>query len=280
MMEKTKNFVRSNVFFFVVATACLLYLARGLVEIVETGKSVPEILADGALSAIFGFLVSKLLSLQGLAKGESNQGVLATNKLHGETVEGIAPYINHLDEWCEEQSRQSLVMARTKILAEAGIAYEDYCKGLFPVIIAGETKWVPARELPRDKRRVIAKARRVKLTPLTASALTSDGGKTRDPYDFGPDKKGYERRRDAKQWISKVVTGLLFGYFGVKLIENLSWSSLIWTALQVAVIVLMGMISYLNAYFFVVDVDRHRVIRKIDVLQKYLAYAEVHYAVQ
>ena len=280
MIEKTKNFVRSNVFFLVVATACVLYLARGFVEIVETGKTIPEILADGALSAIFGFLVSKLLSLQGLAKGESNEGVIATSKLHGETVEKISPYINHLDEWCDEQSGQALRMARAKILAGEGITYEDYLKGIYPIVREGETVMVSPKGLPRAKRRAIARARRVRLTPLTASALTSDGGKSRDPYDFGPDKKGYEMRRDARQWVSKAVTGLLFGYFGVKLIENWSWSSLIWTALQVAVIVLMGMISYLNAYFFVVDVDRHRVIRKIDVLQKYQAYAEVHYAVQ
>ena len=280
MMDKTKSFVKSNVFFLVVATACLLYMARGFVEIVETGKTIPEILADGALSAIFGFLVSKLLSLQGIAKGEANPEVAATARLHGETVETISRYIDRLDEWCEMQSAQSLRIAQAKVLAVEGIAYDDFVKGLYPVTVEGEVRFLPMAALSKPKRKAIIKAKRVKLTPLTASSLTSDGGKNKDPYDFGIDKKKYEFRRDAKQWVSKAVCGLLFGYFGVKLIENWSWSSLIWTALQVAVIVLMGMISYLNAYFFVVDVDRHRVIRKIDILQKFEAYAEVNYAIQ
>jgi hypothetical protein len=117
---------------------------------------------------------------------------------------------------------------------------------------------------------------RLRLTPLTAGALTADTTKPLDPYDFGMDKHAYERRRDLSQLLSKIGCGLLFGYFGVRLLSDFSWDSLIWTALQVAAFLAMGAVAYMRAYFFVVDYDRHRIIRKIDNLQKFKLWSEQH----
>ena len=97
-VEKTKDFLKLNLFFVVVAIASLVYIVRGFVEIVETGKTIGEIIADGLVSALFGFFISKLLSLQGMAKGEIDPQVVKTNALHAETVEKISPKIYLLDE--------------------------------------------------------------------------------------------------------------------------------------------------------------------------------------
>lgn len=273
-MSKVKDYLRLNVFWLVVVLVCGVYMARGLVNVVETGKTVGEILADGALSALFGFLVSKLLSLQGLAKGEVNEQVSATQALHAKTVESVSHYIHDLDKWCDIQNREAVENARRKILAVAGLSYEDYVCGRYPLSVDGKLVMVEERGLPRNKKKAVRKARRLRLTPLTGGALTTDGVRIKDPYDFGDDKAHYERKRDLKQVLSKVACGLLFGYFGVQLIANWSVSNLIWTALQVVVFLIMGVIAYLQAYFFVVDVDRHRVIRKIDHLQKFRAWRE------
>ena len=273
-VEKTKRYIRSNLFFGVVALAALVYLVRGFVTIVETGKTVGEIVANGALGATFAFLIGKLMSLQGLTKGESNEQVAATRALHGETVASIAPYIDRLDEWCEQKSLEALVAERSKLLAREGIAYRDFEAGVYHLQEDGACRTVSYKDLPRAKKRVVRRARKLRLTPLTAGALTSDGGKAGDPYDFGPDKVGYQRHRDLRQVGSKVACGLMFGYFGVQLIEDWGWSQLIWTAIQVVTFLTMGVIAYLQAYCFVVDNDRHRVIRKIDNLQKFRAWSE------
>lgn len=268
-LEKTKDFLRLNLFFIVVALACVVYVIRGLVNIVETGKSVAEIIADGSLSAIFGFFISKLLSLQGLAKGELDERVLKTNKLHSQKVEEISERICLLDQWCERKNCEALKSAQAKILANAGISYSEFQEGRYKIITRDGFDIVLEEELPKNKKRAVKKARRVKLTPLTSSVLTSDGGKREDPYNFGQDKKGYSRRRDERQLISKIICGLLFGYYGVTMITDFSWSDLIWTAIQVTIFLVMGMIAYLQAFFFVVDEYRHRVIKKIDNLEKF-----------
>ena len=274
MNENVRQELRTNVFFGVVALISLVYLARGFVTVVETGKSVAEILADGALGAVFGFLISKLLSLQGLAKGEVQKDVVATNRLHQAAVEDVVPVLDKLDEWCEIKNEENIRVCKRRILASQGVRYEDYLTGAYTLVEGGEEKKVPLEDLPRAKRRAVHRADRLRLTPLTAGALTTECHKSRYQYDFGMDKHAYERRRDLSQILSKVGCGLLFGYFGVRLLAEFSWESLIWTALQVAALLAMGAVSYMRAYFFVVDYDRHRVIRKIDNLQKFKIWSE------
>lgn len=267
--EKTKDFLKVNFFFFVVAIACVVYVIRGFVTIVETGKTIGEIIADGFVSALFGFFISKLLSLQGLAKGEQDPNVIKTNNLHAKTVEKISPKIYQLDEWCEMKNREALKTAQSKKLATAGVAYEDFVKGIYRIITTDGEKFVIERELPKEKLKVVKKARKISLTPLTSSALTSDGGNIVDPYYLGMEKKEYTIKRDGKQLISKIMCGVLFGFYGVKLIADFNVSNLIWTAIQVALFLIMGVISYLQAYFFIVDEYRHRIIKKIDNLEKF-----------
>lgn len=273
-IEKAKNHLRYNLFFIVVALAAAVYLVRGFVTIVETGKTVWEILADGALGATFAFLIGKLMSLQGLSKGSVNDRVVATNQLHGQTVESIAPYIDRLDEWCEIKNREALYAARSKILSFGGVTMAEFESDTYRVSSNNQTTTCDYKHLPGTKKRIVRRARKLHLTQLSAGALTTDGGKKDDPYDFGPDKIAYERRRDLRQIFTKIVCGLLFGYFGVQLIEDFSWSQLIWTAIQVVTFLSMGVIAYLQAYFFVVDNDRQRIIRKIDNLQKFRVWSE------
>ena len=274
MSEKSRNDLRTNFFFGVVGVISLVYLARSFVTVVETGKSIATIVADGTLGAVFGFLISKLLSLQGLAKGEVQEQVMATNRLHQQAVEDVVSVIDRLDQWCEMKNMENIEMCKRRILAAQGIKYEEYLVGLYTLTVDGVSKQVVLRELPPAKRWAVHKANRLRLTPLTAGALTAECHKNDDQYDFGMDKHAYERRRDLGQILSKVGCGLLFGYFGVRLITEFSWEGLIWTALQLAALLAMGAVAYMRAYFFVVDYDRHRIIRKIDNLQKFKIWSE------
>lgn len=276
MNEKMRNELRSNVFFIVVGLIAVVYMSRSFVTVVETGKSVWEILADGALGAAFGFLISKLLSLQGLEKGEKQESVQSTVRLHQQAVEAVVPVIDRLDRWCEMKNEENLKVGKSRILARQGIRYEEYCRGIFTIVVDGNLVQTTVKGLPWRKKQAVRKADRLRLTPLTAGALTADGSKPNDVYDFGPDKHAYERRRDLGQILSKVGCGLLFGYFGVRMLNEFSWENLIWTALQTAALLAMGATAYLRAYFFVVDYDRHRIIRKIDNLQKFKIWSETY----
>ena len=268
-VEKARDFIKLNLFFLVIAAACAVYVARGLINIVETGKSVAQIIADGAVAAAFGFFISKLMSLQGLAKGENNEFYLQTVKIHAEAVDKITDRLYLLDEWCEEKNRENYEREQRKILLRGGITLEEFRKGEYRLVTAEGERTAVESELPKYKKKAIKRARKLKLTPITSSSLTSDGGKADDQYYLGRDKKSFERVRDGRQLTSKVACGILFGYYGVNLISDFSVADLIWTAVQVAVFLIMGMISFLQGYFFIVDEYRHRIIKKIDNVQKF-----------
>ena len=112
----------------------------------------------------------------------------------------------------------------------------------------------------------------MKLTPLSAGELTSEGGKQQDPFYFGRTKAQYEAQHSLGDLISKFGTAIIFGYYGVSLIENFDYARLIWTTLQVALFLVMGVIKMYQAYNFVVDEFRGRIVKKIDNLQKFDNY--------
>lgn len=276
--SKFRDFLRNNYLYFIVIFGCLAYIISGLVEIQNTGKSVGEILASGALALFFGFFIAQLLGMQGMFKAEMNPKVIDTNKLHGETVDSVVKYINRLDNWCEAENKNVLANVRRKILSHDGLKYSDYFDDDGNAIQINFDLWSKnkaQRKRERSKMRTFYKATRVKITTITTSALTSGGEKSYDPYYLGKTKKDYEIQTSSKSLFTKVVCAILFGCYGVNMID-FNPALLIWTVLQVALFLIMGAMKYINSYFFVVDDLRKRTIRQIDILQKFKADMEAN----
>ena len=125
MGEKTKDFIKQNIGYIVVFLTCAVYIASAIAVIDETGKTIRSIIADGAISFFLGMFITRAFDLQGLISGDADERVRNTISLHGTTVEKISPYIDKLDDWCNEQNRIAYKSVRTKILARAGLKYND-----------------------------------------------------------------------------------------------------------------------------------------------------------
>ena len=276
MNEKAKDFFRNNIGYFVVALIAVIYIATSVVTMGRTGKTIGEIVSDGAVVLFLGVLINRIFDLQGMMNGERQERVHNTLALHSEIVTRISPYIDKLDKWCEEQNVEALRVQRTIILACNGMKYSDYFdeNGGTKDFVINESKlknrFTRNDELHRIK--YYKKALRLKLTPITASGLTSEGGKKQDPYFFGRTKSQYERQTVAKDIISKIAVACLFGYYGAELVQDFSWASLIWKLLQVGIFVVMGVIKMYQSYMFVIDEYRGRIVKKIDNLQKFENY--------
>ena len=113
---------------------------------------------------------------------------------------------------------------------------------------------------------------KLKLTPISAGDLTSENGKKDDPFYFGRTKEQYERQSNIMEIISKIGTACIFGYYGVKLLEDFSYADMIWKTLQVAMFLIMGIIKMYQSRMFITDEFRSRIIKKIDNLQKFENY--------
>ena len=278
MNEKIKDFFQRSLGYFVVVLVAAAYICTAFIQIDETGKSVMRIIADGAIVFLLGFFINRSFDLQGIMDGEKNDRFQSSFTLHGETVVKISPHIDRLDEWCRIKNEENLRIQRTRVLASEGLAYSNYFNedGSAKDIVIDESKLKNkyTRKIERKRIACFNKALHLKLTPLTAGELTSEGTKAQDPYDFGRTKQEYEKQRGLYDIISKVVIAAIFGYYGVSLVQNFSYATLIWNCLQVAIFVLVGSINMYNSYLFITGEYRGRIVKKISHLEMFDNYVK------
>ncbi len=275
-VERVKDFLAQNVGYFVVGLVCVIYLASAFITIGKTGKTVGEIIADGAISLALGLFINRVFDLQGMMNGDKEDKVQATYTLHNDTVVKISPYIDRLDDWCKTKNEENLKMQRTRILASEGMKYSDYFdeSGAAKDFKVNKDK-LKDKILRKDEKnriRCFRKALRLKLTPMTAGSLTSEGGKAQDPYFFGRTKAQYETESGLQDLVCKILICCIIGYYGVDIIRNFSYANLVWKALQVGLFLIMGVIKMYVSYVFVVEEYRGRIIKKIDNLQMFQNY--------
>lgn len=275
MNEKIKDFVKQNIGYFIVAFVCIIYILTSYLTIDKTGKSIERIIADGSIALFLGLFINTMLGLQGMMLGDRDERVRVTAEEHCGIVLRISPYIDRLDEWCRLENAKNYILQRTKILARAGLKYDD-CFDKDGVAKSWEPDKERLKGLTRKSERKKVKAYKeavnLKLTALSAGDLTGEGGRDEDPYYFGRTKTQYETQTGIKELVSKLGTAVIFGYYGVKLVEEFSYANLIWMGLQVATFLITGVIKLYKDYNYVINEFRGRIVKKTDNLQKFENY--------
>ena len=278
MNEKIRDFFKQNIGYFIVALVSIVYIATAFITVDETGKTIGEIIADTAVVFFLGLFINRVFDLQGMMNGDRDERVQMAIVTHGETVVKISPYIDRLDEWCKLKNEENLKVQRTRVLASEGMRYEDYfnedgsAKDFKPDEEKLKNKTL--RKTEKARIRCFKKALHLKLTPITAGALTSEGGKKQDPYNFGRTKGQYETQTSVRDIITKICIAGIFGYYGVRLIQDFNYATLIWNGLQVAIFLIMGCIKMYNSFMFVTGEYRTMIVNKTNNLEMFHNYIQ------
>ena len=278
MNEKIRDFFKQNIGYFIVALVSIVYIATAFITVDETGKTIGEIIADTAVVFFLGLFINRVFDLQGMMNGDRDERVQMAIVTHGETVVKISPYIDRLDEWCKLKNEENLKVQRTRVLASEGMRYEDYFNedGSAKDFIPDEEKLKnkTLRKTEKARIRCFKKALHLKLTPITAGALTNEGGKKQDPYNFGRTKGQYETQTSVRDIITKICIAGIFGYYGVRLIQDFNYATLIWNGLQVVIFLIMGCIKMYNSFMFVTGEYRTRIVNKTNNLEMFHNYIQ------
>lgn len=269
-MKKKDIFTRFSGYISVSFIA-VVFVAFGLLTINKTGRTVREVIIESALGFIVGILIDSLLGMQGLNNGKRTDIFLETKNLHGQIVEAISPHIHRLDEWCKGKNEEALKLQRTRILAAEELKYGDHFdeNGQGKGITLPEAK--TKAEIKKNKRRLKAynKALKLKLTPLSASALTSDSVRPDDPYYFGETESRYERKEIISDVFRKVMMALVFGFYTFDQIVNFSPAALIWRLFQISIYIVTGIMKMISAQGFIVGDYRGQIVQKVNYLQMF-----------
>lgn len=276
--DKAWDWFKSSVWDLLIGITVIVYITTGLIEIRETGRSIWEILATGAVAFIFGMTLTLLFNKKGLIKGTTHPEVLKTNKEHNQAYQEVLPYISKGDQWCELENKAALKIVRERILSKAALNYKDYFDEEGRSL---ENDMSFPKELNKaqkrrfeDKRKAVKKAISAKITYLTLSDLISSGENEMDPNYLGRSKSDYDRTTLLNNALGRLIPAVIVGYFTVTLIDNTSIAQLIWTSLQALIFVIMGYLKYLNAFYFVVDEDRMNNKKRIAYLYKFLEWVK------
>jgi len=225
--------------YLIVAIVIIAYVFWGVLDVVDKEKTIQEIFLAGALAWILGFTIGRILERQGIIHGNNNPSVIHANNTHADTVDRIYPFIDECDTWCEEKNRNALFIKREKLLRKNGLKYDKYFdkNGDFieGSIVFPEPKNKLDKKAQKKKNKIIHIAIDSTITPLTTSTLTTSyTGNEYDPFDFGKGVDFYIRKSSIKDAISKIATALVFGYYGLELLNDFQWGDMIWTGLQAA----------------------------------------------
>lgn len=266
METRLKSFLRNYLGYMTVALVSLIYIATAFVTVTETHKTVSQILADGILSFLMGILINRIFDTQGIMNGDRDERVLATIKLHGETVDRCVPYMDQLESWCEYKNEEALKRSRKYYLSARAIRYDAFfdADGMPKPLTVPKQLHFFAR---LGYKYCYWKAVHLPVTQISPGVLIGDSGKIEDPFYMGRSKAEYMKTTTKQDVWTKLATAIVFGYYGVSLIQNFDWSTLVWTVLQVVIFIAMGVIKMQRSYIYVTDEYRGRIIKKIDILQ-------------
>lgn len=255
--EKTVGFVKRNLVYFAVVILVVGYVIGGFIEIIETQKPIENIIVDGLLALIVGWIITSLFGLGGSVSGQADINFIKTKQGYGEVIaKQITPHIEKLDFFCEDETKEALRRKQTNLLLKGALSYEKFINGEYDSIST----------LTEHKKGMLEQARKAQIKPLTSAILLSENEDNEDETSFGRNPKQFKRSRFTKTLSSKLITMLIFGYYSMTLRDGVDWGAIIWATIQVAVFLALGILEWLNAYNYEISEHRQAIIKKTNYL--------------
>lgn len=260
--DKFGNWLRHNVENIILVFICAIYILRGVAEIEESGKTVLEILADGAIAFLCGYLIKGIMGRKGILKGLTSPKFVATTNAYGKKKEEISGFVEELYPFCIKTNAERLKQRQTEFLLKHAMSYDHFINGLYDV--------------DKEKKKIADKCRKIKVFEYNPVMLTNayDNAKSEEELLTATIQK-YERSQLVQNFVLGIVFAVLFGYYGFKPgafnLANISWA-----ALQVAFFWANGKLKELNAYLFVAETLRGKIKRVIDILDEFINIRSKH----
>lgn len=261
--EKIADFVKANIITLVLILVCVFYVFKGLATVEPTGKTISQILIDGCVSFMMGLIIKILMRRKGIMEGYNSVNFVATCNLYGENMENVVtPNIDKLSEYCDEHNKKTLARKQVEYLTKHAVSYTKFLDGEF------DSK--PKRkdysnkheyQVVLEKYKHSKKARHIKIVLYTPTLITNayDMSGSEDEL-LSTNAKKYESKQTVSNTFIALVSGLMFGYNNF-IINKPDWGNVIWSALQVAIFLILGLIEYFNALEFITKRLREKIKR-------------------
>ena len=252
-LDKAIVFFRKHIYNILLFVIAIAFLFKDIVEIKQSGKTLPEIIASAFISFAIGTAFNIILGKKGIIAGKNTTSFMDTVFRYNQEVDKTDENIDKLDSFCEKKNEQRIRVAQIKILRTERIKYDDFVNKSMNEVCT-----------TKAQRKCWDKALKVKIQYLTADNLLSE---TDERFERGKKEltlNEYEKKQNTQDAFVKIIFALIFGYFGVTFVGNLE--NVIWGVIQLGVWLLMALGKYIQNYSYVTDVHKSKLHRKINYL--------------
>ena len=274
-----KDKIMKNMGLIITVPTLALYVLLSYVFIDSFQINILQIVVNGAILLVGAVIVNTALMHQGIILGEENKNYQATQFAYLKEKDKVFPYLNTLQRYLDDEYEKMLKKARANYLFMAGYDYLDVfsedgkynanfviekprVQGMFKIFTEEWRSY-------KNKKRLVMKARKYKLTRLTTfQLLNSEENESNDPNKFGITKAGYLKRNSVTNIVTRIVGAILlqsisFGFTGFNL------KSLLVQLINIVLILCSGAYSMYKAYYFVIDKHRQTILLKMNKLEEF-----------
>ena len=284
--DKIRVFFMRYIGFAGVAIVCVVYVWSAFVDLEETGKSVRAIILDGSAAFVGGICMQNLFLTLARIHGHREQRVMEAEETHSGAVKDImdAGGMEALNIWCCAENIKNKKNQRIRILADAGLSYDqcfnadgtpkDFTPSRIPfreILTRGFRMWFLSRRIAAMQAKAFRRAVFIRLTELSAGVLTGGGRRGNDPFYMGRDEVEYSKQKTIGGAVSKLGTGIVFGYYCMDMIVNFSIPVLLGRIGETLWLLVLGNLTFIGAMMYMTGEFRERLLSMTSHLKRFMS---------
>jgi len=181
-------------------------------------------------------------------------------KFLAEAKTNIKEIMYLLPRFARHKNETALNDVKKLFIEESGLLYSLYIKGYYM-----RNEVYP--ELSNEQKKALEDVKNIKITKIQPSDLLSEHSKSKlkhyDPLYLGRDERTDARQSSVTMAITKSILPIITSYFAIQVVLG---SSILWGAIQVAIIMLMGVTHYMEGEDYILTELKNRQINKADLL--------------
>lgn len=267
--EKFANFIKDNGVNFAIILVVVFYIIRGIAKITRTDSTIDEIIADGAMAFIASIVIKLLFRKKAIIVGFEKPSFKATCNAYGQQVIDMAPHIDLLDKFCDDENKNRLIREQTSFLLKYGVQYSEFLNGKYELLPPRRETDKYHYKLLKYKHKGCQKAKKIKVFRYSSKLITNAYDTTNTERELlTASIKKYQSKQLILNLLIGAICGVLFGYYTLKEGE-INKANMIWCALQMAMYLAFGMIEYYNTLEYITKTIREKIKRVMAIIDKF-----------
>lgn len=262
-VEQRRNvgeWFRKRMSWLILIVSSILFIFKEGLEFSQSQDDVITLIMSMAFTYLFALYVAISMRSMGKKAGKESNSFINALKYLSEAKQSIKEIMYLLPRFAKHKNETALEDVKKLFIEENGLLYTLYQKGYYD-------KNEIYEKLSDEQKKALKNVQKITITKLQPSDLLSEHSKSKskylDPLYLGKDERTDAVQSNTQMALTKAILPIITSYFAIQVALG---SNLLWGAIQVAVIMLMGVTHYMEGEDYILNELKNRQINKADLL--------------